>query len=734
MNRRIWAQEAFKLALSMVLMFWLALWMNWDMPGNGGLAIILVSLGSTGASLRKGVMRIAGTTVGLSVAFLAIALFSQDRWLTLVFFSLYILTVGYLIQWSQYGYAWFVAGFLPLTVWATTYMQPNLGYEAFHYGTFRYLETTSGILIYTLVCALIWPKKAGDQLKRQGKDLWSQFRQLFITYRGQLENGELNPEAEKLRVGLAGTLSQMLATLPAAYADTSSIRDQKRVWEVMRVNVRTLADALTLWQQSIDDCRHLNPDQILPGLHSRLDVLGKRLERIEDLWQVKQNSNETLETDEDAHLLKPLAMDMGKSPRAELSHFDRAALMTFIQQAKILDLATLELLRTMRVLAGLDPIRGFRVQSIRPDLHRPSGWDLQRFFKALLPVFCFVAAYFFWIYVDPPGGIQVPSMVVAISLCLLMNPMNPISMLKVFLVVMWVVVAPIYFFVMPALDTGFELLSLIFIYTFVFGYLGGRAPVLKLVPILLFVNMTGISNNQTYSFMGFVTAGMVLILVMSIIAAVYMLWTPIRPERVLLSSVRSFFKGCYRITGAFAFRSPKEQERGRKLRKRYFESMVLPAPRQLQAARKDLNYRLFPDNDVEKVNLLAAGLQEIVYRLQALEIAYDRVAGDHPGLLETLSPLRKEMRERIQRVFKSWARFKQTDALEDERAALKEMARDLETRLDAPEEGETDLTDEEGPEVLYALMGTVRGLLQAMVETQKAVGQINWTQWAASRF
>lgn len=734
MTRRIWAQEAFKLALSMTLMFWLALWMNWDMPGNGGLAIILVSLGSTGASLQKGLMRIAGTTVGLCVAFLAIALFSQDRWLTLVFFSLYLLAVGYLIQWSRYSYAWFVAGFLPLTVWATTYMQPNMGYEAFHYGTFRYLETTSGILIYTMVCALVWPRKAGDQLKQQGKDLCSRFRQLFVTYRHKLENGEPNPQTEKLQMGLAGSLSQTLATLQAAYADTSSIRDQKQVWEVLRVNLRGLADALALWQQSIDDCRHLNPERIFPGLHKGLDDIEKRFERIESLWRVKPTSNEPLRSDEDAELLKPLPMEVGKSHIAGLSHFDRAALMTFVQQVKVLDMTTREVLSTMRVLAGLDSAQTFPMHAIPPDLYQPSGWDPQRLVKALFPAFCFMAAYFFWIYVNPPGGTQVPSMVAAISLSFMMNPLNPIAMLKVLLVVMWVVVAPVYFFVMPALDTGFGLLSLIFAYTFVFGYLGGRAPVLKLVPVALFVNMTGISNTQNYSFMVFVTAGVMFILVISIIAAVHMLLTPNRPERILLVSVRRFFKGCYRMTGAFAFCKPKELVRGRKLRKRYFESMILPGARQLRAVRKDLDYKLFPDNKVEKVNLLAATLQDMVYRLEALETAYDRVADHYPGKLETLSPLTKEMRERIQRVFKSWARFKKTDALEDERDAIRKMALDLERKLDAHEKDETDLKDEKGPEVLYVFLGSVRGLLQAMGETQKAAGQINWGQWAAARF
>ena len=61
MTTRVQLQEAFKLALSMMLFYWLALWMNWDLPKFGALAIIVVSLSTTGASLNKGVMRVAGT-------------------------------------------------------------------------------------------------------------------------------------------------------------------------------------------------------------------------------------------------------------------------------------------------------------------------------------------------------------------------------------------------------------------------------------------------------------------------------------------------------------------------------------------------------------------------------------------------------------------------------------------------------------------------------------------------
>ena len=85
MTRRIRLQEAFKLALSMMLMYWLALFMDWDMPKYGGLAIVLISLGTVGASLEKGLLRIAGTTFGLAVGLLSLALFAQDRWTTMIF-------------------------------------------------------------------------------------------------------------------------------------------------------------------------------------------------------------------------------------------------------------------------------------------------------------------------------------------------------------------------------------------------------------------------------------------------------------------------------------------------------------------------------------------------------------------------------------------------------------------------------------------------------------------------
>ena len=80
-------QQAFKLALSMVLFYWLALWMNWDEPKYGALAIVIISLGTTGATIEKGLMRIVGTTVGVAAGFLILSLFNHDRWATMLPFA-----------------------------------------------------------------------------------------------------------------------------------------------------------------------------------------------------------------------------------------------------------------------------------------------------------------------------------------------------------------------------------------------------------------------------------------------------------------------------------------------------------------------------------------------------------------------------------------------------------------------------------------------------------------------
>jgi uncharacterized membrane protein YccC len=724
-------QQAFKLALSMVVYYWIALWVNWDEPQYGGLAIVIVSLGTRGASIEKGILRVVGTVFGVAFGFLILGLFNHDRWATMLAFAVLITVMGYFMQASRYSYAWYAAAFIPLIVWADNY--PNFE-SAFYFGTFRFLTTTAGVLVYTMVDLVFWPRQAGHQLHPLGRDLWAQVREQFNGYRERLEQGQLPEGTSDRRTTMAGTLSRTISTLQDAYFDSPEVSGQKKLWEVWRWNVRSLVDALELWRESIDDCRELDLDRLLPGLGPALDTLEKRLHRIGVLWDARQAADDTSGAD-DGPLLEPFALDADRSACADLSHFDRAAIMSFVAQLEILNQASRALLQTMQILAGVKTSRVFRISSSGQDRFQPSAWDPERLIHALFPPAAFIAACFFWILMNPPTGPKVPMFAGVLALVLLRTPMNPLQLLVVFVLSIFLAVAPVYWLVMPRLSTGFDLLGLIFIYSFVFGYLGGRSPALKSGPIIMFVMMTGISNEQSYSFQGPVDGALMLLLAGAIITVVYFLFSPLRPEQALLGGLRRFFLGCARLTRGFALDGPSERARGQRIRRRYFQSMVLPAPAKIQTAQQHLDYRLYPDNPPEKVQRLHDSVQSITYRLESLELAHGRLARDSSELPDSLIILGRQLHELLQGIFAHWARLDPGDEFERRRGSLQQLSHDFQRQFDTlTTDRDRDLVSDQVLVDLYATLGSVRGLIEAMANTQGVINEINWPQWTTARF
>lgn len=727
-------QHAFKLAFSLALLYWLALTLNWDLPKYGALAIVLISLDTTGASLQKGLMRIAGTTVGLAVGMLGLALFAQDSWLTLVYHAAYLLVVAYFMQSSRYPYAWYVAGFLPSLVWATTYGKIE---NTFSYATFRYLETSAGVVIYTAVSAVIWPRRAGDKLRPQGDLFWTQFRELFGLYRRHFEGEPLPPDVAAKRSKLVGTGSQIHGTLEAAYLDTSSVASQKRAWERFQFNARAVSDAMELWRQSIDDCRELDIDRIAPQIHTALEKIEQRLVRIEQLWQAQSSDAAIRDADDrDESLLTWQNPEVGQDPAIELSHLDRAALLSFVQQLNVMHVASRELLLTMRVLSGLAPAAALGSHPLPTDLYRPSAWDPVRLATASMPAICFALGYVFWIYCNPPTGPSVPNMAATFGLLIVLTPLNATALILPVLIAMGAFVAPVYFLVMPRLSTGPELLALVFGFAFtVTVLLNGRLAMLRTLVLVMFVMLTGISNDQTYSFNGLVDGGIMFLLALGIIAIVQC-FAPRRPERMLMNSVRRFFRGCALVTGAYQRQGSTNSNVGdwnQGRRKRYLRSIVLPAPAHVQAAHRQLDNQLYPDNPPEKMQRLIDALQSTANRLQSVEIAHQRC--DAHGLPQSYTPVTIPLRDFLTDTFRRWSSLRSGDEMADQQSELRQLADGLEDQLQQLHTNRQALDiDDESLADLYTMTGSVRGLIEAMVNTQAAIHQINWQQLATPRF
>ena len=61
-------KEAIKVSLAMVLVYGIALKVNWMNPSWAGLAVAMIALATAGQSIHKGLLRIAGTIPGATVA------------------------------------------------------------------------------------------------------------------------------------------------------------------------------------------------------------------------------------------------------------------------------------------------------------------------------------------------------------------------------------------------------------------------------------------------------------------------------------------------------------------------------------------------------------------------------------------------------------------------------------------------------------------------------------------
>jgi hypothetical protein len=475
--------------------------------------------------------------------------------------------------------------------------------------------------------------------------------------------------------------------------------------------------------------RKLELDTLLPGLEAALDTLIQRLERGRSLWE--EQKTDVVENDpDDSALMSELVLEIDDRACRELQHFQQSVLMNFVAQLQVLDRSSRELLQTLRVLANLDPAS--KLQGIRQvsDPFQPSAWNPDRLLRALFPAICWIAGYTFWVYINPPGGPAIPMMSAIFGLMMVMAPANLFGLLIVLLLSMFVAVAPVYLFLMPTLDSGFGLLALVFVYAFVFAWLGGRSPMLKIGPLAMFIMMVDINNQQNYSFIALVTAGLVMLLGISIVVIVHRLLSPMHPEKILLRSVRRFLFGSARIIDDFRVFSPQQQGRGRKRRKQEFESAILPISAQLSNIEKNLDYPLFPDNTPDKVQYLVNSLQSVRLRLQTLEASFTTAESESPELMQSLEALNEKWRGRIRNVLEKWARLEHTDNIVMKWSTRATLLEEMEQQLNRV----TEDFDGQALRNLYAVLGSTQSLLEAMKELGDSMQQINWNQWAVARF
>ncbi|PTP45978.1 FUSC family protein [Vibrio splendidus] len=148
-------KEAIKAAFSIVIAICLALWFQWEKPYWAAIAVAVMALNESFAhSINKGHNRLMGTLLGTGYAFFLIAMFSQDRFLFLTFFTLFLGTCIFMSSDEKYGYV-FSIGFAVCSI--ISCMGGFDSQVTFHFAVLRIQETILGIVTFSIVYRLIWP-------------------------------------------------------------------------------------------------------------------------------------------------------------------------------------------------------------------------------------------------------------------------------------------------------------------------------------------------------------------------------------------------------------------------------------------------------------------------------------------------------------------------------------------------------------------------------------------------
>ena len=155
----------------MVIAYGIALAMDWDRPYWAAFAIAFVSLSTLEESVNKAMQRLLGTLAGAVVALTIVALSIQDRWLFMLLLAGWIACATYLTSGTRHQYFWFVAGFVTAIIAMES--GPNSA-AVFDTAVLRTEQTALGIIVYTVVAALVWPVRKEPQDSGQDSEASTQ--------------------------------------------------------------------------------------------------------------------------------------------------------------------------------------------------------------------------------------------------------------------------------------------------------------------------------------------------------------------------------------------------------------------------------------------------------------------------------------------------------------------------------------------------------------------------------
>jgi uncharacterized membrane protein YccC len=680
----------------------------------------MISLPTAGQSLEKAGMRMLGTLVASIAALTLIALYPQDRWLFMTCVSIYVATCAYMMYGSKHQYFWFVAAFVALIICVNA--GPNAE-DAFNIVVTRTLETALGIVVYTMVSVFLWPQSSAAELETTAKQLLDVQGKLFEAYRNASNSQDLKAEATTLRVQGTQLHTHLTQLLNAAASESYEVREHRRDWLRLNQVSRSLLQTLESWRESFPEISHLELTRFIPNLEAVYRDIEKNFEEISDAWSGTDSGYEPPQ----------ITLEIDHSEIRRLSHLERAALELMKANLESMASHCKDLLGCVQALKGFSsPIQKTEPPETTP---RISPVDPDRLIAVCRVIATLWIAFLIWIYLDPPGHDAFVQLTATIALALVMIPQARPTMLLLPICIGSAFAGVIYMLVMPKLSGYLELGAVLFaaIFSISFLFSEPRQGLSRLMGFVTLLTLTSIQNQQTYSFPQFANSTAMLILMVVLLTALsYIPFSP-RPEKVFLR-LMDRFKRC----AAYLLSQPEETARdqgrfGRKWRSDFSRRNLDNIPARLGQLSHVIDFTIFSPSSQDQIKALLASVETLKFRIHAVDEAH-RQARSEPllaTLRDDIAAWRVSLAKQLEELGNITGSGAQQDPSRRLQVGLAKVEARMEETLSSPN-GE-QISDESFSNV-YRILGSYRGLAEAIAEFVRISNSMDWSRWREARF
>ncbi|NOQ65304.1 MAG: hypothetical protein GQ582_12405 [Methyloprofundus sp.] len=716
MTLSITAKESIKTALAMTIAYGIALAMDWGTPMWAGFSVAFVSLSTSGQSFNKSAMRLLGTVVAGIASLILIALFPQDRWLFILALSLYVGFCTYMMGAAKYQYFWFVCGYVCIIVALEAGPNPV---SAFHLATLRVQETGLGILVYSVVTALLWHKSSADDFNTLVIQLNSTQQQLYRHYFNLLNGRGHLADAQDLIIQSHQQQLQFKALLDAVETDSYEVSQQHWLWQSYQNQMLELSTTLESWHSDFLTMPPLDNSRFLLNLKAFDQELEQRFVQIQQM----------LKGHAPKYQAQSIQLELDKNALKSLSHFQQAALLAM--QTNLLKLEQV----TQVLHQNIADIKGFNQKNRVPTpKNQPPKtaftFDIERLASIVQVMATLWLSFLAFIYItDLPGSIFFVVVTGVIGMALAANPNLPVSSMFMPFANSTLFCSIIYAIIMPQLSSFFGLGIMIFIVTFVICYVysAPQQSMGRAAGLSVFVTMISIDNQQSYHILSVFNTALVFVEMFIILVITSYIPFSSRPDKAFTRLLKRFFRSSEYLIADLSSKQQTPLSFWEKQRKAFHRQELKTLPNKIKKRSQLINTRVFTSASKIQIQATCDHLQLLNIRLQALLEADAKPQATL--LLKALSVDSQNWSECLLQALQCLEAHLVIDNLKSQ---LNAITADMEAQIQ--NEIESSPLSDRDRENFYHLLGAYHGVSSALLNYSENAQGINWVEWQEAKF